>query len=115
MLFFIFCFCVFSNNLYAISIGNNELPQSKIDSLIIEKNINNDMTQLELLVLYHDAWENKNPDSINIFKNLATLNAELEQPKDSYLFTEKYIKNTLDLSILNDKSYLSISETDEFK
>lgn len=86
----------------------------QIDSLIYEKNIDYDMTQLDLLVLYEEALSNKHADSVNIFKKLAILNAELEQPKDAYIYTNKYINNTLDLSILKNESYNSIRETKEY-
>lgn len=112
--FFVFLLCVFPFNLFSIPLSHH-LAQSQIDSLIQEKNINNDMTKLELLVLYQDAWIEKHSDSINIFKKLALLNAELEQPKDAYVFTEKYINNTLDFSILDDKSYTPIKGTEEYK
>ena len=88
---------------------------TQIDSLIKQKNISNDMTQLELLVLYNDAFVEKHPDSIQIFKNLAVLNADLVQPKDALFFTEKYIENTLDFSILNDLAYDAIKDTEEYK
>ena len=89
--------------------------QTKIDSLLKEMNIDNDMNQLELLVLYNDAANNNHPDSINIYKRLALLNAELEQPKDALKFTKKYINNTFDFSILKDRSFNAISDTEEYK
>ncbi|MCF7559186.1 helix-turn-helix domain-containing protein [Sabulilitoribacter multivorans] len=113
--FFVFFLCVFTIKLFAIPELPSFLRQSKIDSLIQEKSINNDMTQLELLVLYHNAWIEKHPDSINIFKKLALLNAELEQPNDAYIFTEKYINNTLDFTVLDDKSFDSINGTEEYE
>ncbi|GAA3602659.1 helix-turn-helix domain-containing protein [Flavivirga amylovorans] len=87
---------------------------TQIDSLIEQKNISNDMTQLELLVLYKDALIEKHPDSVKIFKELAILNANLNQPKDAYTFTKKYIDNTLDVSILNNGAYDVISDSDEY-
>ncbi len=111
---FIFLICIISNNTYAISF--DATPRViQLDSLIQEKNINNDLTQLDLLVLYENAISEKHPDSINIFKKLSILNAELEQPRDALLFTEKYIINTLDFSILNDSSFDSILGTEEYK
>lgn len=89
--------------------------QNEIDSLLKEVNIDNDMNQLELLVLYNDAANRKHPDSINIYKKLALLNAELEQPKDALKYVKKYINNTFDFSIINDKSFDSISDTDEYR
>ncbi|MEP3838772.1 MAG: helix-turn-helix domain-containing protein [Algibacter sp.] len=89
--------------------------QKQLDSLLNEVNHNNDMNQLGLLVLYEQAANSKHPDSVNIFKKLALLNADLEQPKDAYKYTLKYIYNTFDFSILKDNSFKPIKETDEYK
>ncbi len=115
--FFVFCLFVASNK-FVVALEWRVPPTFvtlQIDSLIKQKNISNDMTQLELLVLYHDALKEKHLDSINIFGKLAILNADLEQPEDALLFTEKYINNTLDLSILNDSAYGFLEGTDEYK
>lgn len=85
----------------------------QIDSLINEKYVNNSETQLDLLVLYHEALKEKRQDSIALFKNLALLNADLGQPQDALKFTEKYINSTLDLSIIQNPAYDSISGTEE--
>ncbi|OEK07837.1 hypothetical protein A8C32_15250 [Flavivirga aquatica] len=111
ILFIALCLFSISNKLLAIP----NLSLIQIDSLIQEKNINNDMAQLELLVLYNDALTKKHSDSIKIFKKLAILNANLNQPKDAFLFTEKYINNTLDFSILNNGAYNNINKTEEYK
>lgn len=108
----------FASNIFAksqFSSFTSSLNQVQIDSLILEKNINYDMTQLELLTLYQEAFYNNHKDSIQIFKKLALLNAELEQPEDAYLFTKKYIHNTLDFSILNNGAYESIESAEEYK
>ncbi|MFY0712508.1 helix-turn-helix transcriptional regulator [Seonamhaeicola sp. NFXS20] len=100
---------------FGIDKSNAEPWQTQIDSIIREKSINNDMTQLELLVLYQNAWLQKHPDSVNIIKKLAILNAELEQPEDALKFTEKYIQNTLDFSILKNGSYDAIKDTEAYE
>ncbi len=117
ILFFVLCLFVISNKLVATPKSNttSRLFLTQIDSLIKQKNISNDMTQLELLILYHDAIAQKHPDSIKIFKSLAILNADLNQPKDAYVFTKKYINNTLDFSILNNGAYNVISDSEEYK
>lgn len=113
----IFAFCVWSIS-YAkpidrsSNITNASLFQ--IDSLIKQKNINNDMTKLDLLVLYQKAYEQGHQDSVKILKNLSLLNADLEQPKDAYIFTKKYIQSTLDFSILKDRAYDVIKNSEEY-
>ena len=113
-----FCLFIFINKLTAQVVHDNlsyGLQQTKLDSLLNEIYVDNDMNQLELLVLYENAANEKHPDSVNIFKALALLNAEMDQPQDAFKYTEKYINNTFDFSILKDKSYESISETKEYK
>lgn len=92
----------------------NGFDSNQIDSLIRERNSDHEITKLDLLVLYKDALTVKRLDSVEIYKKLAVLNAELEQPEDSYFYTEKYIHNTLDFSILQDGSYKNIIETSEY-
>jgi AraC-like DNA-binding protein len=92
-----------------------EWNQKQLDSLLHEVNSNNDLNQLDLLILYENAANSKHPDSVNIFKKLALLNAELEQPQDAFKYTTKYIRNTFDFSILKDKSYEAISNTEAYK
>lgn len=111
-IFFLVFLFVFSNGLNAIEIP---IQSFQIDSLIKEKSINNDMTQLELLILYEDILNEKPKDSIHIFKNLAILNADLDQPKDANKYTEKYILNTLDFSILDNGAYSFINYSEEYK
>lgn len=94
---------------------HNGFDSNQIDSLIRERNSDHEITKLDLLVLYKDALTVNRPDSVEIYKKLAVLNAELEQPEDSYFFTEKYIHNTLDFSILKDGSYNNIVKTVEYQ
>ncbi|MDO5971295.1 helix-turn-helix domain-containing protein [Flavivirga aquimarina] len=114
---FVLCLFVIPNKFVAAS--NLNIPPGlalvQIDSLIEQKNISNDMAQLELLILYNDAIANKHSDSIRIFKKLAIINADLDQPKDAFIYTEKYINNTLDFSILNDGVYQVIRDSEEYK
>ena len=108
----IFLLFVLPNHLIAETIS---IQSVQIDSLIKEKNTNNDMTQLELLVLYNEALKEKPKDSIDIFRQLAILNADLDQPKDAFIYTEKYISNTLDFSILDNGAYDFIKYSKEYK
>ena len=115
-LFVLFIFAVFICNMVnAKEYNSPRFSVNQIDSLIQEKSINSAMTKLELLVLYQNAYENKHSDSVSVFKNLAILNAELKQPKDAHFFTEKYIVNTLDFSVLKNGAYDYINETNEYK
>lgn len=107
--------CLFIFGLKCSALGDLDPVRAiQIDSLIEEKNINNSLRRLELLVLYQDALQEKPIDSIEIFKNLALLNAELNQPKDAKIYSEKYITNTLDFNILSNSAYDGIKDSREY-
>jgi AraC-like DNA-binding protein len=111
-----FAFCILGsvvNLVHGSEVERLDFTQS--DSLIQEKHNNSVLGSLDLLVLYQEAIKEKRHDSIVIFKNLALLNANLDQPKDAKIYSEKYIKNTLDFDILNDSAFNSIKGTDEYK
>lgn len=113
-----FSFFILGNNLAAQLVHGkvyNNPQLTQLDSLLNEVDRDNNMNQLQLLVLYENAANEKHSDSIHIFKKLALLNAEMNQPNDAFRYTKKYIENTFDFSILKDKSYDSISETQEYK
>ncbi len=107
--------CLFVFGLNCNALGKLDPVRSiQIDSLIEEKTIDNSLTRLELLVLYQDALLEKPNDSIDIFKNLALLNAELNQPKDAEIYSEKYITSTLDFNILSNSAYDAIKDSKEY-
>jgi len=64
---------------------------------------------------YKEELNNKSLDSIELFKNIGLISAELKRPKEALEYTRKYIKNSADISILDKDSYDQISNTDEFK
>ncbi len=109
----ILCLFVFGINCNAIT-DFDPIRAIQIDSLIEEKNIDNSLTKLELLVLYQDALQEIPKDSLEVFKNLALLNAELNQPRDAQLYSEKYITNTLDFDILTNSAYDGIKGSEEY-
>ena len=107
--------------IFLVTLGSHTLNASslgfhftQIDSLINEKNVNQSETQLDLLILYQEALKEERKDSIQVFKNLALLNADLVQPEDAYKYTVKYINHTLDFSILENPAYESIKNTAEY-
>ena len=78
----------------------------------------NDSVHINLLTnslnKYNDQLNEKSSDSINIFKNLGLIYAELNQPKESYEFTKKYIENSADVYVLNKDSYNKILGSKEY-
>lgn len=58
----------------------------------------------------------ENPsDSIEIFGKIGLISAELKQPKEALEFTQKYINNSADISILHRDSFNQIRDTLEYK
>ncbi len=86
----------------------------QVDSLIEEKKTDRALGSLDLLVLYQEAIKEKRDDSIVVFKNLSLLNAKLKQPKDAKIYAEKYIKSTLDISLISDSAFNPIKGTQEY-
>ena len=63
---------------------------------------------------YENLLSNKSADSIEAFKNLGLIYAELNNPKESFKFTKKYIENSADVFVLNKDSYNNIHDTKEY-
>ena len=63
---------------------------------------------------YKEDLNHKPSDSLEIFKNIGLISAELKRPKEALEYTQKYIKNTADISILEKDSYNQIRNTKEF-
>lgn len=64
---------------------------------------------------YKEELKNRPTDSIEIFRNIAIIYAELKRPEEASYFTERYIKNSADISILDKDSYNQISDTKEYE
>ncbi|GGD20794.1 helix-turn-helix domain-containing protein [Hyunsoonleella pacifica] len=113
VLIIVLCVFIFGVECYALS-NLYPVKSIQIDSLIEEKTIDNSLTRLELLVLYQDGLKEKPNDSIEFFRNLALLNAELNQSRDAKIFSEKYISNTLNFDILKNSAYNKIIDSEEY-
>ena len=64
---------------------------------------------------YKEELQRKPADSVEIFKNLGLISAELKRPKEALDYTERYIKNSTDIAVLHRDSYDAISDTPEFQ
>lgn len=85
---------------------NNVILQQ--DSLRISLLVNALQSQKEEL-------GNNPADSLEIFKNLGLISAELTHPKEASEYVHKYIKGSADISILNKDSFAQISGSQEFQ
>ena len=70
---------------------------------------------LDALNAYKEELRDNPKDSLEIFKNLGLISAELNRPEEAFEYTSRYIKNSADISILNKDSFTQISESQEFK
>jgi len=59
--------------------------------------------------------KNKPADSIEIFGQIGLVSAELNRPKEALDYTQKYINNTADISILEKDSFNLIKNTEEYE
>jgi len=100
---------------FSLSSISPDFTLSQIDSLMVDQDSILAEDNKKALIVYERALEQNHSDSINIFKKIAIINAELKHPNLAYIFTEKYINYTYDFSILNDGSYRAIKTTSEFK
>lgn len=86
---------------------NSDFSFSQPDSIRINS--------LETILKENKEELNHKPsDSVEIFKNIGLISAELKRPKEAFEFTQKYIKNSADISILEKDSFNQISNTKEF-
>ncbi len=86
----------------------------QVDRLIRELEVERNDVQQNYLSIYEKALSDKSLDSIEIFKQLALLNAKLNNPEEAYVFTEKYISNSIDFSILKSDSFDVIGDSAEY-
>jgi len=84
-----------------------EDDQARLDS--IRRN-----TLRNALIAYKAELEDHPADSVEIFKNIGLISAELNLPKDAFEYTQKYIRNSADISVLGRDSYNQIKDTDEY-
>ncbi|MFC4722448.1 helix-turn-helix domain-containing protein [Geojedonia litorea] len=107
---------------YAILLPAN--VTASVDPVLTMFDIENVIPQQESLRLNTllKAFENyevklkANPkDSVEIFKNLGLISAELKRSESALKYTEKYIANSADVEILNKDSYNQIIETSEYQ
>lgn len=69
---------------------------------------------IKALNTYKEELKNNSSDSVEIFKNLGLISAELKQPKEALDYTQKYIKYSADISILEKDSYNQINNTEQY-
>lgn len=107
----LFLFCLFVFKINAQHTINKEFPQDSIVNLDIQ--LKRDLEKS--VVAYKIALENKQPDSIQLFKRLGLTYAYLNKPEESVKFTEKYIKASTDISVLDNDTFDPIRNIDAFK
>lgn len=64
---------------------------------------------------YEEELKENPADSLEIFKNLGLISAELNHPEEAFDYASRYIKNSTDISILNKDSFTQINDSQEFQ
>lgn len=67
------------------------------------------------LKLYKSALSKKHPDSVNIFKKVALLNAKLDNEEEAAIYARKYMDNSLDFSLMNDGTFYGLTSTKQLE
>ena len=109
----LFCALLFFNNkvaaadpvLYFLS---SDFSYSQPDSVRIN-------SLKTILKGYKEELNHQPTDSLEIFKDIGLISAELKRPEEAFEYTQKYINNTADISILEKDSFNQIRDTKEFK
>ncbi len=111
----LFLFCILTGVKGTAFTVSEAVSPLQIDSISSQKTNTSVLGSRDLLVLYQEAIKEKRQDSIVVFKNLALLNAKLNQPENAMLYTERYIKGALDFDILKDSAFDTIKTSDEYQ
>ncbi|WP_406684967.1 helix-turn-helix domain-containing protein [Seonamhaeicola sp. MEBiC1930] len=100
---------------YAIIYNSSKYHSTlQIDSVIQQQNIERVKTLESALNYYEEGIKLKHSDSLNLLKNLALAHAELNNPKEAANFTEKYIEQSSDISVLNNTVFENVKASPEF-
>jgi len=103
----LFCYNLDASANPILTLYEMEDDQAQLDS--IRRN-----TLRNALIAYKVELEEHPADSLEIFKNIGLISAELKLPKDAFDYTQKYIRNSADISVLRSDSYNQILDTDEY-
>ena len=115
IVYILVCFILFLNkvDVFAYPI----LVQEKVEDIILKQRANQNQTLQNSIDSYKEVLSENHhsTDSIEIFKIIALSSSKLGNSYEAVLYIEKYIKNSLNTSILNSDTFNKIKKTDEFK
>jgi AraC-like DNA-binding protein len=99
---------------FILSKANALNATAKTDSLLKIQKAEKMKTLKTSLKLFEKALEEKSADSVELFKKIAITSAELKKPNKAAKFTEKYITQSADVSLINSESFKAIKNTEPF-
>jgi len=108
----IICALLFSNIVHAST--NPVLSLYDFNNVIPQQDSVRTRMLVDALNTYKEALKDKPSDSLEIFKNLGLISAELKQPEEALYYTAYYINYSADTSILENDSYNKIINTKEY-
>lgn len=115
IVYILFCFISFLNE--AVALTDPNLVQDNVENIVLKQRANQKQILQNSIDSYKEVLSEKHPstDSVEIFKIIALSSSKLGNSEESVFYVEKYIKNSLDTSILNNDSFNKINNTEEFK
>jgi len=106
------CTILLSYNMVAVA--DPTLLLHNLNIVLPQKDSIRTNSLLNALKIYKEELNNKPDDSVQIFRNIGLIAAELKRPKEALNYTRRYIENSADISILDKDSYDQISDTEEY-
>lgn len=106
------CAILLSNNMAAIA--DPVLSLYSIDDFGPQQDSIRKKFLVTTLNTFKEELNNKPVDSVEIFKKIGLISAQLNFPHESCDYTLKYIQNSADISVLNNDSFNQITDTDEY-
>ncbi len=85
------------NGLFASGISDVSLIQ--LDVNIANQETNLKYQKKQALEVYSVSLANMHADSVQILKKMALINAELNRPKDAFIYANRYILNSFDFKV----------------
>ena len=120
-IFLLLALFLFFNKSYAISCDNSDskinietLSEKGLDSILKVQKIKDSVERADLIKINETLLSNHTSDSIAVTKTLAILYSENKNSDKASEHIKKYIKDTQDLSILNDHVFSDIKGTEVY-
>lgn len=93
---------------------SGNISSNQVDSVIQKQERERRNTLKASLNYYEEGLKLKRSDSLFLLKKIALAHADLNNTKEAFDYTDRYIKQSLDISILNNTVFEEIKTSTEF-